>query len=270
MDDLERWLRTAMQEAAQDPPVNLLSGVWRRRRRHLQRMRVGGVAAVAAVAIAIPSVLQATSTGAARPNHQAAASKTPRGAAPGTELLKCGDYSDRGISGGRLFAHWKASSIQAGPVWFVLAREGWWRSSQRLAAGRFGNVRGPVIAVRNGTTVEITTPAADHSRFRFLTSRTGSGSYTLREGVSGLTVVACPYQRIWPGIPEAYAAGLTLFYLPLGYVTDLESCLPMEIATPPSWQARWTANLPAAPTTTSPTDRNAKNGGVCMRYRVRG
>ncbi len=245
MDDLERWLRSAMQEARQNPPVNLLSGVWERRRRHLVRMRVGGVAAVAAVAVAIPSVLQVTLPAASKPTGPAAEFKT-RHAAPGSELLKCGDYSDRGISGGQLSARWKAASIQAGPVWFVFARQGWWRSSrssQRLAAGRFRNVGGPVIAVRNGTTVEITTPAADRSRFRFLTSRTGSGTYTLRDGVSGLTVVACPYQRIQARMPEAYAAGLTLFYLPLGYVTDLAGCLPIEIATPPKWQVRWTTNL---------------------------
>ena len=214
------------------------------------------MAAVAAVAIAIPSVLQATLTGSAKPTRPASAVTTPPAAAPGTELLKCGEYSDRGISGGRLSAHWKASSIQAGPVWFVFAREGWWRSSQRLAAGRFSNVPGPVIAVRNGTTVEITTPAADHSRFRFLTSRTGSGTYALRDGVPGLTLVACPYQRIWPGIPEADAPGLTLFYLPLGYVTNLTGCLPLEIATPPPWQVRWTAELPKHGQSCSPLLRS--------------
>ena len=244
MDDLERWLRTAMQEAAQDPPVSLLSGVWRRRRRHLQRMRVGGVAAVAAAAIAIPSVLQATWTGAARPNRPAAAYRTPRGAAPGTELLRCGDYSDRGISGGQLSAHWKSASIQAGPVWFVFARTGAWRSSQRLADGRLRDVNGPVLAVRNGSTVEITAPPADRSRFRFLTQGHVTGTSTLRDGVSGLTVVACPYQRVPAGLPEAYAAGLTLFYLPLGYVTNLTGCLPLEIATSPSWHVRWHAELP--------------------------
>jgi hypothetical protein len=244
MDNLERWLRTAMHEARQNPPVNLLSGVWERRRRHLLRMRIGGVAAVAAAAIAIPSVLQVTLPGASKPTGPAAAVKTPPGAAPGSELLKCGDYSDRGISGGQLSAHWKAASTQVGPVWFVFARQGWWRSSQRLADGRFRNVGGPVIAVRNGTTVEITTPAADRSRFRFPTSRTGSGTYTLGDGVAGLTVVACPYQRVRAGIPESDAPGLTLFYLPLGYVTNLTGCLPLQIATPPAWRVRWTAELP--------------------------
>jgi hypothetical protein len=249
MDDLERWLRTAMQEAAQDPPVNILNGVWRRRRRHVQRMRIGGVAALAAVAIAVPSVLQAALTGSAKPVRPPATATTPPGAAPGTAMLKCGDYSMRGISGGQLDSGWKAASIQAGPVWFIFARAGVgrgsaWHSSQRLADGKLRDVGGPVIAVRNGTTVEITTAPADRGRFRFLTHGTVTGAFTLRDGVAGLTVIACPRQYVAPDTPEAYAPGYTLFYLPLGYVTDLTGCLPLEIASPPSWQVRWTANLP--------------------------
>ncbi|MGO8961409.1 MAG: hypothetical protein ACLQFR_29180 [Streptosporangiaceae bacterium] len=244
MDDLERWLRAAMQDAAQDPPPSLLSGIWRRRRRHLRRVGTAGVAAMAAVSIAVPSVLAASLTGSARPSRPAAGFTSPRGAAPGTELLKCGAYGDRGISGGQLSARWKSASIQAGPVWFIYARNGAWGSSKRLADGRLRDVGGPIVAVRNGTTVEIATPLADRSRFRFLTHGTVPGTYTLADGVPGLTVVPCPYQRVPPGMPEAYAAGLTLFYLPLGYVTNLTGCLPMEVATPPSWHVRWTAELP--------------------------
>jgi hypothetical protein len=244
MDNLERWLRAAMQDAAQESPVNLLSGVWERRRRHLRQVGVGAVAAVAAIAIAVPSVLAATRTGSARPSPPAASFRTPAGAAPGTELLKCGAYSDRGISGGQLSAHWKSASIEAGPVWFIFARIGVWGSSKPVAGGRFRDVGGPVVAVRNGTTVEITTPPADHARFRFLTHGTVPGTYTLTDGVPGLTLVGCPYQHIPPGMPESYAPGLTMFYLPLGYVTNLTGCLPLEISTPPSWRVRWTAELP--------------------------
>ncbi len=244
MDDLERWLRTAMHDAAQDPPVNLLSGVWRRRRSHRRRVGASGAAAVAALAIAVPSVLSATLSGAAKPTRPSASVSSPPGAAPGTELLKCGDYSDRGITGGQASSHWKASSIQAGPVWFMFARSGVWGSSQRLADGRFRDVGGPIVAVRNGTTVEITTSPADHARFRFLTSGSVPGIYTLRDGVPGLTLVACPWQHVPPGIPEAYAPGLTMFYLPLGYVTNLTGCLHLQIATPPSWRVRWQAELP--------------------------
>jgi hypothetical protein len=242
MDDLERWLRSAMQAAQQEPSPNLLSGVWRRRRDHLRRVGASGAAAVVAIAIAVPSVLYSAQHGAPRRNRPIASQTGPVGAAPGSELVKCGAYSDRGITGGELGAHWKSASVQAGPVWFV-DESGFWRSSQRLPDGRFRDVPGTLLAVRDGTTVEITTPAADHSRFRFLTRETSTRTYTLRDGVPGLTLTGCPSYPVPPGMPEAYAAGLTLFYLPLGYVTDLGSCLPLVIATPPSWQVRWTVHL---------------------------
>jgi hypothetical protein len=241
MDDLERWLRTAMQAAQQRPSPDLLDGIWRRRRAHLRRARAWSAAAVVAVAIAVPSVLRATAGGLARPTRPAATAT--HHAAPGSELLKCGAYSDRGISGGQLDAHWQSASVNAGPVWFVFARSGVWRSSQQLPNGRFGNVAGPIVAVKNGVTVEITTPAADWSHFRFLTRATRSGSYTLNDGVRGLTLVGCPSYRVLPGIPPGDAPGMTLFYLPLGYVTDLSGCLPLRIAEPPSWHVRWTADL---------------------------
>ena len=239
MDDLERWLRATMQAATQDPPRNLLAGVWRRRRMHLRRVGAGGAAAVAVIAIAVPSVLQSTASG--RTGGTAVSPAGPR-AAPGSELLKCGMYSDHGISGGELSPRWKATSIQAGPVWFPYARDGRWRSSQRLPSGKLRPVPGVILAVRNGTTAEITTPQP--GRFRFLTRQTAHSIYMLRDGVAALTLVGCRSYQIPRGMPEALAAGLTLFYLPLGYVTDLTGCLPMQIRTPPSWQTRWTADIP--------------------------
>jgi hypothetical protein len=239
MDDLERWLRDTMQAANQDPPRNLLTGVWRRRRAHLRRVGAGGAAALATIVIAVPSVLAATTSA---PRTGSAARSAAPSAAPGSELLKCGAYDDRGISGGELGANWKAASIQAGPVWFVYARIGLWRSSQRLPGGRFREVAGVILAVRNGSAAEITT--GQPGRFRFTTSRNASGAYTLHDGVGGITLVGCPSYKVLPGIPEGYAAGLTLFYLPLGYVTDLTGCLPMQVRTPPSWRVRWTADIP--------------------------
>jgi hypothetical protein len=246
MDDLERWLSAAMRAVRQEPSQGLLSGVWRRRHDHFRRVRAGGVAAVVAVAITVPSVLYSAQHGAAgrvdrRPGEQTA----PARAAPGSELLTCGTYGDRGISGGELSPHWKSASVPAGPIWFVFARSGLWRSSHRLAGGRFRAVQGVVLAVPNGSTVEITTPPADRARFRFITRSASSGTYTLRNGVPALTVAACPKSPVAPGMPEAYAAGLTLFYLPLGYVTDLGRCLPLEIATPPAWHVRWSVQLSA-------------------------
>lgn len=239
MDDLERWLQTAMQAATQDPPRNLLAGVWRRRRTHLRRVGAGGAAALVALAIAVPSVLASPTSG---PRTGPVPHLGTPGAAPGSELLKCGAYSDRGISGGELGARWKAASIQAGPVWFVYARDGVWRSSQRLPDGRLRGVSGVILAVRNGSAAEIT--AAQAGRLRFITRKNASGTYTLRDGVAGLTLVGCQGYQLLPRIPESYAAGLTLFYLPLGYVTDLTACLPMQVRTPPSWHVRWTADVP--------------------------
>jgi hypothetical protein len=239
MDDLERWLRATMWAATQEPPRNLLAGVWRRRRTHLRRVGAGGAAALAAIAIAVPSVLASTPSG---PRIGSAIGTATPGAAPGSELLKCGTYSDHGISGGELSARWKAASIQAGPVWFVYARDGSWRSSQRLPDGKLRDVAGVILAVRNGSTAEITT--AQPGRFRFMTSKNASGAYTLRDGVAGITVVGCQRYQVPRGIPEAYAAGLTLFYLPLGYITDRIGCLPMQIRMPSSWQVRWTADIP--------------------------
>jgi hypothetical protein len=204
---------------------------------------------VAAVAIAVPSALYAAHRGPAEVRPPQTGRLALSGAAPGSELLTCGEYSDRAISGGELGAHWKAASVQAGPVWFVYAASGAWRSSQRLPDGRFRDVAGVVLAVRNGSTVEITAPPADRSRFRFLIRATSSGTYTLHDGVSGITLAACPGYPVPRGIPESYAAGLTLFYLPLGYVTDLAGCLSLDVALPPTWHARWTAHV--------------SSGGVC-------
>ncbi len=252
MDDLERWLRSAMRSVYQEPSTSLLSGVWRRRRGHLRRVGACSAVAAVAIAIAVPAIVDSAQRGAGHANR-AAGYTTPVGAAPGSELLKCPAYSDRGITGGELSAHWKSASVEAGPVWFVYAGSSSWRPSQRLPDGTFRDVTGVVLAVRNGVTVEITTPSADRSRFRFLTRATSSGTYTLRDGVPGLTLVSCPSQPVAHSMPAAYAAGLTLFYLPVGYVTDLRGCLPLEIATPPAWHVRWTADLPA--------DSSCRSGG---------
>lgn len=243
MDDLERWLRAAMQAAEQRPSPNFGPGIWQRRRVHLRRTRAWSAAAVVAIAIAVPSALNTVTGGPAQPTRpQGSATATPS-AAPGSELLKCGAYSDRGIAGGELSAQWQSESVQAGPVWFVWASIGAWRSSQRLPDGTFGDVGGPILAVKNGVTAEITTPPTDWSRFRFLTRATPSGRYTLQDGVRGLTLVGCPSYRVFPGIPPGDAPGFTLFYLPLGYVSDLTGCIPLQIAEPPSWRVRWTVYL---------------------------
>lgn len=243
MDDLERWLQAAMHAAEQRPPQSLLPGIWRRRRAHLRRTGAWSAAAVVAIAIAVPSALHATAGGSAQPTRPQGGATAPPRAAPGSELLKCGAYSDRGITGGELGARWQSASVQVGPVWLVYARGGSWGTSERLPNGKFGDVGGPIVAVKNGVTVEIMSAPADWSHFRFLTSTNPSGTYTLRDGVRGLTLVGCPSYPVFPGIPAGDAPGYTLFYLPLGYVTDLTGCLPLQIAEPPSWHVRWTTTV---------------------------
>jgi hypothetical protein len=239
MDDLERWLRATMRAVAQDPPPNLLTGVWRRRRLHLRQVGAGSVATVAAFAIAVPSVLASTASG--HRSSSAASAATPR-AAPGSELLKCGMSTLRGVSGAEVSPHWKPVSIAAGPVFFIGADKGAWRSSRRLSGGKLRDVAGDLLAVRNGTTAEITT--SQPARFRFLTSQSASGRYTLRDGVAAVTLVGCRHDRMRPGTHRAEAAELTIFDLPLGYVTDLRGCLPVQIRTPPGWKARWALDIP--------------------------
>jgi len=251
MDDLERWLQATMRAVEQEPPAGLLSGIWRRRRRHLTRAWAGfAVAAVVATAV-VPLAVHGASRGApgggsGQPSASGGSRSAPPqpGAAPGTKLLTCPMYSDVAITGGELSAHWQRSSVKAGPIWLVYARNGSaWVASRHQAGGTLRNVGGVIVAVPNGSTVELTTPPADRSRLKFLTRAAASGRYTLSDGVTGLTFVACPVGPAGSDIPDAMAPGLTLFYLPLGYITDLTGCLPFEVATAPSWRADWAGQL---------------------------
>lgn len=235
VDDLERWLRAAMADVTPDPPPGLLDRIWQRRRRSLTRATVGFTAIAAVIAVAVPSAVHIAQHGAAG-RHPVSASARRPAAAPGTVLLTCGMYDKQVITGGELGSKWQAESVQAGPVWFIHARRIAWGTSKRLADGKLTSVAGVIVAVRNGSVVEITTPPRARSHFRFLTHATSSGLYTLHDGVTGLTLAACPRGPLATGMPESWAAGLTLFYLPLGYVTDLTRCLPMEVATPPHWR----------------------------------
>lgn len=251
MDDLERWLRAAMRAAEQEPPAGLLTGIWRRRRRYLARAWVGfaavAVVATAVVPIAVHGALRGGpggGNGEPAANGRSRTASPQPGAAPGTKLLTCPVYSDVAITGGELSAHWQRSSVKAGPIWLVYAGSGsGWRTSRRQAGGTLGNVGGLIVAVPNGSTVELTTPPAERSRFKFLTRSAASGRYTLSDGVSGLTFVACPAGPTGSHIPDAMAPGLTLFYLSLGYITNLTGCLPFEVATPPTWHADWAGQL---------------------------
>ena len=254
MDDLESWLRSAMAAAAQDPPAALVARIWHRRRLHLRRVGASCAAAVVAIAVAAPAAVhEAQRWSASKSAAHSATGQTGLGiagaggtggqagdrAVPGTVLVACPSYSRMAISGGEIGSHWQRSSVQIGPVWLVYAQLGNWFASGRYADGTLAPVQGVILAIKNGTTAELTTPPQYRARLRFLTRATASGRYTLRDGVAGLTLAACPAGPVVTNIPDGWAAGLTLFYLPLGYVTSLTGCVPFEVVIAPYGHPQW-------------------------------
>jgi hypothetical protein len=151
-------------------------------------------------------------------------------AAPGTVLRDCQSNNN-----GTLGSNWKAGSVHAGPVWFIYARlKSNPPSSRRLAAGKLA-ASAMVIAVSNGRMAVVTAAPAVGGRFRFLASfNSGGNPYTMAEGAPGLTLVGCPAGPVGTGIPESYAAGLTMFWE--GYVTDVRGCIPLTVRTSPASQ----------------------------------
>ena len=241
MNDFERRLREAMTAAAEPPPGSLMAAIRRRHRRHVWRLGTACVAAAAAAGIAVPLITHEVTGGSAgsgpaggRPAAPATGpavvmpTATPAPvptAAPGTVLRDCQNNNN-----GTLSPDWKAQSIHAGPVWFILARGGEpFPRGQRLARGLV-TAGAFVIAVSNGRTAIVTDAPAAARRFRFLAGFTGSSAYRMRVGAPGLTLVGCPPGLTGTDIPASYAPGLTMFWQ--GYVNNLGSCIPLEVRTP--------------------------------------
>jgi hypothetical protein len=244
MSEFERRLREAMTAAAGPPPAGLMDAIRRRHRRHVWRLGMACVAAVAAVGIAVPLITHgiagpaghgpagsgpaapATSPAVVMPSVAPAPTPT---AAPNTVLRDCQNNNN-----GTLSSNWKAQSIHAGPVWFIFARgsksfpRGQHLARGLVTAGAF------VIAVSNGRTAIVTDAPAAAGRFRFLAGFTGSSAYRMRVGAPGLTLVGCPSGPAGTDIPESYAPGLTMFWQ--GYVNDLGGCIPLEVRTPAARQ----------------------------------
>jgi hypothetical protein len=239
-----------MTARSEPPPPGLLAAIRHRHARYVRRVGAGGVAAVAAIALAVTPVAHAlragsgsvapgpgsarSGSGPARLRPSAASSvPAPRPTAmPGTVLRDCQDENN-----GELGANWRAHSLHVGPVWLVYGRlKAAWPSSRRvpdgsmphLKDGKLAPAAGVVIAIPNGTTAEVSaTPAARH-HFRFLSALTGDpGRYSLRDGSPGLTIAGCPASPVGTGIPESYAPGLTMFWVI--YITDLRHCMPLEV-----------------------------------------
>ena len=201
MTDFERRLADALHEAVDQalPPGRLIDQIRRRHRRHRARVGVASFAATAAVAaitlpLAVPAISGGPATLGPGSGPGAAISATPV-ARPGTILQNCSDQI-----GGRYGAGWQHQSIQAGPLWFVDARK-LYASNGGTSPLPYGDLP---VNVKDNSVARLRVIGAARHYFRFLygASNTGSGSYTLRDGVRGVTFAACrPGQTIGDFLP---------------------------------------------------------------------
>jgi hypothetical protein len=230
MTDFEARLRAAMAAAAGPAPSGLLEGIRRRHRRHVLRAAAAGAAMVMGVAVVVPVTVHSLQGGNGAPRGVAGgqagshATALPR-PGPGTAVDDC-----RNAVGGTLRSDWKRHSVQAGPVWFMLARPG--PAGQKLRTSTVTASALPV-AVSNGRAAIVTVAPSLAGRFRFLAGfHSGNQPYTLAEGSRALELVGCPAGPTGTGIPPGYAAGLTIWWQ--GYVTDLRGCIPVDVRIPPA------------------------------------
>ncbi len=231
--------QSASDLPASDLPAAVLLAVAARHARYVRRRAVAcGVAGVVVLAAAWP-VTSALRGGPPRhaitASHQEiTASRSPLisavsglGSVPGpspagppvrraagTILRECQDANN-----GQLSGHWRATSVRAGPVWFMFGRTpGVWAASHRLAYDQLSGQAG-VIAIRAGqrAVVRVTGPA--RARFHFLPGFNTSDVYTLRGGLPGLTLGGCPsvFTMFWQGyISTARCVPLVVRALPHG------------------------------------------------------
>lgn len=237
MDDLERRLRAALRSVSEPPPPGLLVAVRRRHTRHVRRVGLSCVAAVAGIAVAAAPVVHALGPPAAAtlpvlpgpgsvkgsfPVRPAPPGPPPPSAVKGKVLRDCDNNNN-----GTLGSHWEKYSVHAGPVWFIYAREpAAFAPSRRLAGGKL-NAQAEVVAISNGASAVVSVAPGQRAHFRFLAAFDSSNRYTLRDGQPGLKLAGCPALPPVTGIPDKYAPGLTMFWQ--GYVTDLRSCLRLEV-----------------------------------------
>ena len=253
MTDLERSLRAAMAASAEPAPAGLLEGIRRRHRRHHRRL-AAACAAVVAFGVAGTLVSRGVIDGPAGtgPSGGGPAATGPAvlppatPAAPVTEVAGTVLRDCQSNNYGTLGSDWKASSVHAGPVWFIYARpRGTTPSGHRLSTGKVGG-SAMIIAVEDGRTAVVSAAPQTRGRFRFLAGFNPDGKpYTLAEGAPGLTLAGLPAGPAGTRMPEAWAPGLTMFWQ--GYVTDLRGCIPLEVRSPSaSTPIRVTVAAPAA------------------------
>jgi hypothetical protein len=209
MSEIEQWLRDAMHAAVDDeqPPANLLEAVRCRYRRRRTRTAVAGAAAVVAGALALPPAANALRGGTEPGPEPASGTALAPRAAAGTVLSTCA--SEIGMP---LPLGWRASSIQAGPFWFVNLRQ----ATATYYGHRDVAVSGLAVSVRNGITasVRVVGPAVGHFRFLFRPrdfSQGVDGRYTMKSGENGVTFAGCTPESAWPGESFSYQPGYTQF-----------------------------------------------------------
>jgi hypothetical protein len=230
MTDFERRLRAAMAAAAGPAPSGLIAGIRRRHRRHVLRLAAAGAVMATGVAVAMPLVVHGIEAGHGTPRRVAAGTTGTHAAGvphvgPRTALRDC-----QNAIGGTLSSDWKRYSVQAGPVWFMLARPP--TRARKLSTGTV-SVSALPIAVSNGHTAVVTVAPSVAGEFRFLASfNANNHPYTLAEGSRALKLVGCPAGPIGTHIPAGDAPGLTIWWQ--GYVTDLRGCVPVEVRVPPA------------------------------------
>jgi hypothetical protein len=228
----EQWsdeLRSTEQRSGQRMSASLLSGIRRRHRGHVRRLGAGCAAVAAAIAVAVPPLTHTLWAGPGQAGHGSAGrpvapattapgSATPAASpatsptsAPGTVLRDCDS-----ANWGQLPSNWRAGSLAAGPVWFVYDRPhgyvhegGSYSKAGAIRTGGTPRVGVMIVEVAFGATAVIEVDRASQSYFRLLPGfYRGGGSYSLRDGVTELTLTSCPR-----GTPAGPNGLVTDYYL---------------------------------------------------------
>ena len=147
-------------------------------------------------------------------------------AVPGTILLTCDAANP-----GQLDPNWRATSLRAGPVWFVDGRQlgyvhedGWQAAAPAVPAhARFQFVV-MIVEVTTGSTAIIKPEAAAGRYFHFVDGYSDAGYDQLPADDTGFTLAACP-----PGTPGLNGA-VTDFYL--GFSIQPGRAAPVDVRSP--------------------------------------
>lgn len=227
MNDLERRLRAALSAATEQAPPGLTDAIARRHRRHQFRVGASLLAAIAAVALAVPAVTSALRGGSdggtvATPGSisspgRSAAPRTHGGlhAAVGTVLSGCGAEASQGGLG----RDWQASpATHAGPLWFF-------DGGHSAAPLRLYVAVVVLSKLQPGSAVVVRVAPAGRPYLRFLYGPADSLNpgtrHTMRSGESGVTFVACQ-----PGRGSARSPGITDYYG--GFLVMGARCVPVR------------------------------------------